>query len=190
VQPFRLDAQSAAQPTEFEITFIVEGVRYQYGFAMTAQRIVREHLLVYKAFKPQRWFERHLDAEGGKDVCVRPRFEGRQESVGGGHPPNALFLSMAVQLNSEAMRPVFDWFSTGLVVFNEQAPLNPQTSIQMLMQADAQDESAIPQRRRHQHRRHRGRHLQGARAGRAFRGGGQDGGSQRGDGGASATLPM
>jgi hypothetical protein len=138
VQPFRLDAQSAAQPTEFEITFIVEGVRYQYGFAMTAQRIVREHLLVYKAFKPQRWFERHLDAEGGKDVCVRPRFEGRQESVGGGHRPNALFLSMAVQLNSEAMRPVFDWFSTGLVVFNEQAPLNPQTSIQMLMQADAQ----------------------------------------------------
>ncbi len=138
VQPFRLDAQSAAQPTEFEITFIVEGVRYQYGFAMTAQRIVREHLLVYKAFKPQRWFERHLDAEGGKDVYVfGPGLKGAKNLWEGATRPNALFLSMAVQLNSEAMRPVFDWFSTGLVVFNEQAPLNPQTSIQMLMQADA-----------------------------------------------------
>ena len=54
VQPFRLDMESAGQPTEFEVTFIVSGVRYQYGFAMTPQRIVREHLLVYKAFKPQR----------------------------------------------------------------------------------------------------------------------------------------
>jgi len=43
---------------------------------------------------------------------------------------------MAVQLNSEAMRPVFDWFSTGLVIFNEQAKLSPQTSIQMLQQAE------------------------------------------------------
>jgi hypothetical protein len=105
---------------------------------MTAQRIVREHLLVYKAFKPQRWFERHLDAEGGKDVYVfGPGLKGAKNLWEGATRPNALFLSMAVQLNSEAMRPVFDWFSTGLVVFNEQAPLNPQTSIQMLMQADA-----------------------------------------------------
>lgn len=105
---------------------------------MTAQRIVREHLLVYKAFKPQRWFERYLDAEGGKDVYVfGPGLKGAKNLWEGATRPNALFLSMAVQLNSEAMRPVFDWFSTGLVVFNEQAPLNPQTSIQMLMQADA-----------------------------------------------------
>jgi hypothetical protein len=53
VQPFRLDAASAGLPTEFEVTFLLDGVRYQYGFAMTAERIVGEHLLVYKAFKPQ-----------------------------------------------------------------------------------------------------------------------------------------
>jgi uncharacterized protein len=34
LQPFRLDDCSASQPTEFELTFILEGVRYQYGFAM------------------------------------------------------------------------------------------------------------------------------------------------------------
>lgn len=137
VQPFRLDDLSASEATEFEVTFIVAGVRYQYGFAMTSQRIVREHLLVYKAFKPQRWFERHFEAESGKDVYeFGPGLKGAKHLWEGATRPNSLFLSMAVQLNSEAMRPVFDWFSTALVIFNEQAKLSPQTSIQMLQQAE------------------------------------------------------
>lgn len=137
VQPFRLDSQSAGQPTEFEVTFILDGVRYQYGFAMTAQRVVSEHLLVYKAFKPQRWFERRLDESTGKDAYdFGPGLKGAKSLWEGATRPNALFLSVAVQLNSEALRPVFDWFSKGLVIFNEQAPLSPQTSVQMLKQME------------------------------------------------------
>ncbi len=137
VQPFRLDAESTAQPTEFEVTFLRNGVRYQYGFAMTAQRIVREHLLVYKAFKPQRWFERRFDSVTGKDrYDFGPGLKGAKNLWEGATRPNALFLSMAVQLNSEALRPVFDWFLNQLVIFNEQARLNPQVSIQMLKQPE------------------------------------------------------
>jgi hypothetical protein len=137
VQPFRLDDRSASQPTEFEVTFILGGVRYQYGFAMTPQRIVSEHLLVYKAFKPQRWFERYLDPESGNDVYeFGPGLKGAKSLWEGATRPNALFLSMAVQLNSDALRPVFDWVSMGLVIFNEQAQLSPRTSIQMLQQAE------------------------------------------------------
>lgn len=138
VQPFRLDAESASQPTEFEVTFILDGVRYQYGFAMTAQRIVSEHLLVYKAFKPQRWFERYFDESTGKDVYdFGPGLKGPKNLWEGATRPNALFLSMAVQLNSEALRPVFDWFAGGLVILNEQAQIGPQASIQMLKQAES-----------------------------------------------------
>jgi uncharacterized protein len=141
VQPFRLDERSTSQPVEFEITFILDRVRYQYGFAMTAQRIVREHLLVYKAFKPQRWFERHFDADSDRDVYeFGPGLKGAKAVWEEATRPNALFLSMAVQLNSEAMRPVFDWFSVGLVVFNEQAQLSPQTSIQMLQQPEGRQQ--------------------------------------------------
>ncbi len=56
------------ESTEFEVSFLLDGVRYQYGFAMTSERIVGEHLMVYMAFKRQRWFERHVDAGTGKDV--------------------------------------------------------------------------------------------------------------------------
>ena len=135
LHPFKLDATSGSLPTEFEVTFILDGVRYQYGFAMNTQRIISEQLLVYKAFKPQRWFERHFDAESGKDVYeFGPSLKGAKSLWEGATRPNALFLSMAVQLNSEALRPVFDWFANRLVIFNEQSPLSPQFAVQMLKQ--------------------------------------------------------
>lgn len=135
LHPFKLDATSGSQPTEFEVTFILAGVRYQYGFAMNAQRIVSEQLLVYKAFKPQRWFERHFDAESGKDVYeFGPSLKGAKNLWEGATRSNALFLSVAVQLNSGALRPVFDWFANRLVIFNEQSPLSQQFSMQMLKQ--------------------------------------------------------
>ncbi len=112
VQPFRLDIDSAKEPTEFEVTFIVDGVRYQYGFAMTSERIVSEHLLLYKTGKSQSWFERRFDAATEKYVYVfGSNFKGEKKLWEGATRPNALFLSMAAQLNSEALRPVFDWFA-------------------------------------------------------------------------------
>ena len=141
VQPFRLDTDSSNQPSEFEVTFLLDGVRYQYGFAMNAQRIVSEHLLVYRAFKPQRWFTRNFDADTGKDVYeFGPGLKGPKNLWEGATRPNSLFLSMAVQLNSEALRPVFDWFAKHLVIFNEQAQLSPQVSIQMLKQDSGRKE--------------------------------------------------
>ena len=135
LQPFKLDVASGSQPTAFEVTFVLGGVRYQYGFAMDAQRIVSEQLLVYKAFKPQRWFERRFDAESGKDVYeFGSGLKGAKNLWEGATRPNALFLSVAVQLNSEALRPVFDWFANRLVIFNEQTPLSPQFSVHMLKQ--------------------------------------------------------
>lgn len=137
LQPFKLDATSSDLPTEFEVTFIIDGVRYQYGFAMTAQKIISEHLLVYKAFKPQRWFERRFNIESGKSVYeFGPSLKGTKNLWEGATRSNALFLSVAAQLNSEALRPVFDWFANQLVIFNEHSPLSPQFSIQLLKQEE------------------------------------------------------
>jgi len=69
-----------------------------------------------------------------------PGLKGAKSLWEGATRPNALFLSMAVQLNSEALRPVFDWFANRLVIFNEQAQLSPHTSIQMLKQAQGRQQ--------------------------------------------------
>lgn len=109
VQPFKLDPATAHQPTEFEITFLLSGVRHQYAFAMTSQRIVSESLLVYRSSKPTQLFSRqHIDGDGDhyefSTYLTGPR-KLWQEST----RPNALFLSMAAQLNSEQLSPVFNW---------------------------------------------------------------------------------
>ena len=47
VKPFLFDAVSETEPTEFEVTFIAGGIRYQYGFSATKEQIVEEWLIAY-----------------------------------------------------------------------------------------------------------------------------------------------
>lgn len=143
VQSFRLDADSGANPTEFEVTFVFEGIRYQYGFALSTQRITSEHLLAYKSFKPQQWFKRHYDAKTDKDHYeFSSGLKGQKTVWESATRPNALFLSMAVQLNSEQLRPIFNWFANKLTILNDITPLSPHVSIEKVRKS-SEDKQAI-----------------------------------------------
>lgn len=108
VQPFRLDTKVSTQPSEFEVTFVEEGVRYQYGFSLTPERIVDEWLLVYRARKPQKWFSRTTNTKTGVTTYdFSSHLTGPRKLWQDSTRPNALFLSTAAQLNSELLRPVF-----------------------------------------------------------------------------------
>jgi len=117
VTPFLLDQDSAGQPCEFEVHFISEGVRYQYGFAATRERVTEEWLLAYPKARPQRWIDRRYDEErqayvwGSMDKLV-----GKKQLWQEATRPNALFLSTAMQLNNQQLQPVFRWFSDTLHV--------------------------------------------------------------------------
>jgi hypothetical protein len=115
-QPFRLDAATPLQPTMFEVTILLNGARYQYGFEFTASRITAEWLLVYTKQKPQRWIDRTLadDRDKFKDSSY---LSGQKRTWQEATRPNSLFLSTAVQLNSEQLRPLYDWLTQSLVVF-------------------------------------------------------------------------
>lgn len=137
VKPFLLDKESGLKETEFEITLIIEGIRYQYGFAMTSRRITREHLLVYKSVKPQKWFSRTYDADNDRyEYEFSSLLKGKKDSWKDATRSNALFLSMGVLLNSEQLKPIFDWFNLSLTVMNEVQKLNPQFSIDMLQSSE------------------------------------------------------
>lgn len=133
IKPFLLNAESSVLPTEFEITLILEGVRHQYGFTLNSQRIVSEYLLVYKAAKPQQWFKRDYDPATEKYVYeFSSLLKGKKNVWESATRTNSLFLSMAVQLNNEQLRPVFDWFKNTLTIVNDIERFNPQFSIDML----------------------------------------------------------
>lgn len=111
VVPFIFDSESSKAPSEFEITFIVDSVRYQYGFAATQQRIHEEWLVAYPEGKPQRWFERIFDPKTSSYEWQFSRsFIGQKEVIKTATRSNALFLSTAIQLNNDHLKPVFNWF--------------------------------------------------------------------------------
>ncbi|MCL2259267.1 MAG: AAA family ATPase [Proteobacteria bacterium] len=137
VQPFRLNTKFEKQPSEFEMSFIMDGVRYQYGFAMTPRQIIHEHLLVHKAFKPQHWFERRFNEATNKYVYkFGTGLKGSKNVWESATRSNALFLSTAAQLNSEMLRPILDWFANQLLIFNETSPLGLHFTVQMLQQGE------------------------------------------------------
>ncbi|MCL5974827.1 MAG: ATP-binding protein [Gammaproteobacteria bacterium] len=119
VMPFKLCPDSRTAPSEFEVTFLVDGVRYQYGFTATPEQIREEWLLAYPKGRPQRWFTRQWNAEKSQfEWDLGNSLLGEKQLWQKSTRDNALFLSTAVQLNSEQLRPVFDWFKDTIRLSN------------------------------------------------------------------------
>lgn len=119
VTPFRLSPETRLSPSEFEATFIVRGVRYQYGFAATTERIHEEWLLAYPKGRAQRWFGRAWNEDDQRyDWELGSNLMGEKQLWQKSTRDNALFLSTAVQLNSEQLQPIYDWFKQTLRLAN------------------------------------------------------------------------
>ncbi len=116
VKPFLFDNE-INEPTEFEINFVYDGIRYQYGFATTSVRIIEEWLIAYPKTRPQNWFARAYD-EKTKEYQWQfgDKLIGKKQVWKESTRSNALFLSTAVSLNSEQLKPVFDWFADKLKI--------------------------------------------------------------------------
>lgn len=103
--PFRFDSACGEKPTTMEIMIVAEGVRYQYGFESTATTVVREWLFAWPRGRVQRWYERDADTYRFGETLAGDKEVWRRATRS-----DALFLSTAVGLNSEQLRPIFEWF--------------------------------------------------------------------------------
>lgn len=123
VVPFLLDSATEKAPSEFEVTFVAENVRYQYGFSATTERIQEEWLFAYPNGRAQKWLGR-VWKEGTEPNAGAYEWEkcnsltGQKQLWQESTRQNALFLSTAVQLNSKQLQPVYDWFKSTLRMTN------------------------------------------------------------------------
>jgi hypothetical protein len=135
--PFALNEHSKNEPSEFEIFFLQDNVRYQYGFAANRMRVTKEWLLAFPEGKAQRWYEREYDATEDKDKWYfGSKFSGRRQLWQEATRKNALFLSTAIQLNNEQLKPVFSWFQNKLVSILPGTPINLKFSIDQCASAE------------------------------------------------------
>lgn len=117
IETFLFDDKTQSAPSEFEVVFINDGVRYQYGFTATKKVILDEWLIAYPKGRPQRWFSRINDQDTGNSLYhFSESLTGRKSVWKSATRKNALFLSTAVQLNSDQLKPVFNWFKEKLKI--------------------------------------------------------------------------
>lgn len=129
IQPFLLDKEARSQPTLFEATIVLGGIRHQYGFEIDRDKVYAEWLLVYEHARPQTWFERRLNPDTGESEYTFSSFlQGPKKVWEEATRHNTLFLSTAAQLNSEALSPIFNWFSEEIHVFLDGGHIDPQFS--------------------------------------------------------------
>ncbi len=106
-QPFKLDLVSSGKPTSFEIQFLIDNVRYRYGFEYNKTHISSEWL--YEKRIKQREFNLFLRVENEFEISktLFPEGRGKEDAT----PSNRLFVSLVAQLNGSKSKKILDWFS-------------------------------------------------------------------------------
>lgn len=138
--PFKFDQVHRNQPSEFEIIFLADNIRYQYGFSVNDTRVVREWLLAYPHGKSQQWFERAFDESSNEyQWSFGSKFKGEKNLWKSSTRSNTLFLSTAVQLNSEQLKPVFHWLSAKLIVVVGNVAFNPALTFELFQHKEGME---------------------------------------------------
>lgn len=120
VEGFSFNENSRQEPSEFEVIFIKDGIRYQYGFIVDNYRIHEEWLLAYPSVRAQQWFSRIYDKKADKYLWkFSPLFKHSKHVVGLTRH-DVLFLSNSVTLNNEQLAPIFSWFQKDLLFIDSR----------------------------------------------------------------------
>ncbi|MCE6863202.1 ATP-binding protein, partial [Acinetobacter baumannii] len=126
IEPFIFNSVTENEPTTFNINFIVflkieenteaKPVRVEYGFSADKNIIFEEWLSVYPKGREQSWFHRQYNKKTQSYDWSNesPFFKGKKSVWKQNTRPDQLFLSTAVQLNSEQLKPIYEWFSNQL----------------------------------------------------------------------------
>ena len=112
-EPHLFHSEWRNTPTEFEVTFLHDGSLFQYGFAYDAKRIWEEWLFERPSAtrKQRQIFTREYDpnTEAYLWEISATYIKGERQSWKAQTRDNALFVSTAIQFNSESLKRPFDW---------------------------------------------------------------------------------
>lgn len=119
-EPFRLDAATPNEPTEFSIKFYVDDIRYWYELKLDQQKVLLERLYYYNSVQPTKLFERTWrDGESVLDFnsTVVKISQAAKEELSLKCLPNMSFFAARKQVNV-AMKEIDaarEWFRNGIL---------------------------------------------------------------------------
>jgi len=124
VEPFSLDPATPNEPTEFVLRFVLDKVRYHFALVLNSKRILFESLSSFPKGREQGWYsrtwddkKRTYDWEPARPAEYKRALH-RVEST----RQNALYLSTAVNLADEQLRPLYLWFKNYWKMLRLESP--------------------------------------------------------------------
>ena len=127
--PFRLDLDFAQKPSSFDIDFVIDGVRYHYGFEASDTAFVSEWLYEFPRSHRRTLFERD-----GNEFSFGRSLKGRNQIIASLTRSNSLFLSAAAQNGHEQLSRVYRYFGS-IKGFGKIAVSGAMVSAQLAEQA-------------------------------------------------------
>ncbi|MEL7242973.1 MAG: ATP-binding protein [Cyanobacteria bacterium J06643_5] len=113
IESFRLNSKYKNQPTNFEIIFIHQDTRFEYGVVLNRERVYEEWLIAYPNERSQKWFSREYSVESEEyKWSFGKALKGEKQSIKKLVRSNSLFLSHAAQNNHEQLTQIFEWFQS------------------------------------------------------------------------------
>lgn len=125
-ESFLFDTIARNEPTVYDISVIMslpndDGVlqemRVDYGFVCDRKMIYEEWLSIYPKGRERNWFHREYDSKQNDYVWkISDYLKGEKESWKNQTRSDQLFLSTATHLNSEQLKPVYQFFSNAICI--------------------------------------------------------------------------
>jgi len=134
--PFRFSTDSRNAPSKFEVTFLQNGIRYEYGFSLDEKRIHDEWLIEYINPRGRELFKREYDNKTKTHKWKFSTFlKGKRALWSDSTRPEELFLSKVIlNFNNQQLLPIFEWFQKRLVIIVGAATMNPTLTLNLMEQ--------------------------------------------------------
>ena len=110
IVPFKFDKECLKKPSEFEIKFVVDEIRYVYGFIADKDKIYEEYLYYYPNGREKKIFDRtnsNSYSYSQKDETILQEIEIK-------NAPNKFFLATATNWNYEKTKPAYNFLTNGI----------------------------------------------------------------------------
>lgn len=119
IVPFKFDKKTINKPSEFEIKFIVDDIRYVYGFVADINIIYEEYLYYYPNGRETKIFDRTNSNEYSfpqKDKKVL-------NDIATKNVANKFFIATATNWNYEKTKVPYKFLTSGINTFNNLSAL-------------------------------------------------------------------
>ena len=110
--PFKMDEKTIKEPSEFEIKFLSNGIRYVYGFKADLKNIYEEYLTYYPNGRPVEIFTR----TNINNYSFNYKDEKELNDIKEKNTANKFFLSTATTWNYEKTKPAYDFLTENMGV--------------------------------------------------------------------------